>query len=109
MEELLKSAIEKFNEKCKTDKELQKDIECIKRTVQINITDGKSYKFVLQSSQITDFAIGTLDNPDVLISSDNDTMKKLLSKEMSAMKAYVLKKIKIKASLEDLLTLKKFM
>ena len=108
MEELLKSMIDKFNEKCKTDKDLQNNIKDLKRTVQIEITGDKSYKFTLQDSHISDFSVGIIEKPDVHISSDAETMKKLINKEMSALKAYALKKIKIKASLEDLLMLKKF-
>lgn len=108
MEELLKGVIEKFNEKCKTDKDLQKNLKYLKRTVQIEIAGGNSYKFTLQDCHISDFSVGTIEKPDVHISSDAETMKKLINKEMTAIKAYALKKIRIKASLEDLLMLRKF-
>jgi putative sterol carrier protein len=107
MEELLKTAIEKFNDKCKTDMELQKNLKDLKRTVQIVVVGDNSYKFTLQDCHISDFSVGTVEKPDVHISSDAETMKKLINKEMSALKAYALKKIRIKASMEDLLMLKK--
>ncbi|MDI6917352.1 MAG: SCP2 sterol-binding domain-containing protein [Thermoplasmatales archaeon] len=108
MKEILMNAIEKFNKKCKTDEKLRKELKDVNRKVQIEIDDEK-YHFLLLGDGISGFDEGTIENPDVTIISDNETIHGLMKKEISIFKAYATGKIKIKASLMDLLRLKEFL
>jgi putative sterol carrier protein len=109
LEELILGKITEFNEKIKTDEKLRKELTGETRKAQLEITDGKSYSFVLLDNQLQDFKEGTVDNPDLRFSSDKVTMLGILKKEINPLKAYMItKKLKIKASLEDMLRFRKF-
>jgi putative sterol carrier protein len=49
-----------------------------------------------------------VENPDITITSDPKTVEDLINGKMKPMKAWALKKIKIKGSLEDVMRLRKF-
>jgi putative sterol carrier protein len=108
MKEILMNAIERFNEKCREDEKLRKELKDVNRKVQIEIDDRK-YHFVLQGDGIKGFDEGSIEYPDVTIVSDKETIHGLMKKEISIFKAYATGKIKIKAGLMDLLRLKEFL
>lgn len=108
MKDLLERAVTRFNEKAQTDAKLQKELEGVERTVLIDLKDGPKYSFVLKDKRIGDVAEAPIDGPDITIISDTSTLAALLNKEMGPMKAYATQKLKIKASLEDVLRLRKF-
>lgn len=108
MKELLEEAISKFNEKARTDPKLQAELEGIERKVLVDCKDGPKFNFVLKEKQIGSLLEGPIENPDVTILSDSATLTSLLKKEMGPMKAYALQKLKVKASLDDVLRLRKF-
>lgn len=103
------NAIERFNEKCKTDEKLKNELRDVSRKVNIEITDDKNYCFVLKNAMISGFDEGTVENPDITIISDRETIYGLMKKEISPFKAYATGKIKIKGGLMDLLRLKDFL
>jgi len=109
VKEIIMNAIEKFNEKCKTDEKLRNELKDVIRKVNIEITDDKNYCFVLKNAMISGFDEGNLENPDMTIISDRETIYGLMKKEISVFKAYATGKIKIKASLMDLLRLREFL
>ena len=43
MQNMLNDLIIKFNERIKTDEKLQKEMEGLERTIQIEVTDGATY------------------------------------------------------------------
>jgi putative sterol carrier protein len=49
-----------------------------------------------------------VENPDITITSDPKTVEELITGKMKPMKAWALKKIRIKGSLEDVMRLRKF-
>jgi putative sterol carrier protein len=108
VEELLKSVVEKFNTKVREDTALKNALKDIKRTVQIELTDGKMYKFMLNPNGITDFSEGIVKNADVRVISDTETLKALINKQIGPMKAWMTGRLRIKASFTDLAMLRKF-
>jgi len=109
MIELLNEQVMKFNAKIKDDKKLQQDLEGIERSILIEITDGVSYYTILKDQKADELKEGTVKDPDIVISSDEATIRGLLNKEISPVKAFlVTKKLRIKASLEDKLRLRNF-
>lgn len=109
MQDLLNSIIEKFNTRLETDEKLKKDMDGVIRTIQIEITDGATYFTTLKDNHADILQEGTIDNPDILITSDEATIRGLINKEISPIKAFLItKQLKIKASLEDKLRLRKF-
>jgi len=107
LEELLRNAIRKFNDKAREDEKLKKDLEGVERRIQVEIEGGKRYHFILRNQQISDLGEGEIDSPNVRIVSDEATLTGLLKGEISPMKALATKKVRIKASLEDLFRLRR--
>lgn len=108
MKDLLNEQLARFNERIKTDEKLQKEMEGIERKIQIEITDQGSYYTILKEKQAGELQDGIIDNPDIVITTDSETIKGLINKEISPIKAFlVTKQLKVKASLEDKLRLRK--
>jgi len=104
---LLEDLVAKFNQKAEKDEALQRELEGITRKVQIDL-GSEQYKFVLENKRIGSFAEGKIENPDISLISDPRTIEDLMSGKMKPMKAWALKKVKIKGSLDDILRLRKF-
>lgn len=108
IEELINGAIAKFNSRVESDAVLQKELDGMKRTVQVELKDGRSFCFSLQNNRMGDFHEGRLDSPDIKIISDEATLSGLLMGTVRPMKAWATKKVQFKASLEDLMRIRKF-
>ncbi|MFQ6107341.1 MAG: SCP2 sterol-binding domain-containing protein [Thermoplasmata archaeon] len=108
MKMLFTDAIRKFNERARTDEKLKKELKGITRKIQIDVADGEDYNFVLRDLQISDLCEGRIESPDIVIGASTETFTALLAKEMGPMKAIATRKLKIKASLEDMFRLRKF-
>ena len=109
LEDLLNAQLEKFNSRIKTDQKLQKEMEGIERSIQIEITDGSTYYTILKDKHANSLQKGSVENPDIVISANEVTLRGLINKEINPIKAFLItKQLKIKASLEDKLRLRKF-
>jgi len=108
MRALLEEAIDKFNKRAAEDAKLQKELDGKVRRVSIDIDDGTSYNFTLRDKRIGELVEGSLDQADIRVRSTGAVLTGILKKEIKPLKAYLTKKVKFEASLEDLLTLKKF-
>lgn len=108
MKMLLMDAIRKFNEKAETDEKLKKELKGITRKIQVDVTDGEGYNFVLEDTRVSDLREGEIESPDIVITASTETFTALLTKEMGPMKAIATRKLKMKASLEDMFRLRKF-
>jgi hypothetical protein len=108
MRELIEQAVAKFNDRARTDPKLQEELEGIERKVLVDCRDGPKFNFLLKDRQIGPVGDGPVDGPDVTILSDTTTLTAVLKKEMGPMKAYALQKLKVKASFDDILRLRKF-
>lgn len=109
MQEMLQDLLNKLNERMRTDEKLQKEMEGIERTIMIEVTDGDSYFTKLKELHADELQVGRIDKPDILISANEKTLRGLINKEISPIKAFlVTKQLKLEASLEDKLRLRKF-
>jgi putative sterol carrier protein len=104
---LLTQAIDKFNCRAKSDDKLKAQLADMDRRILIEFHDCDPCHMHLKDLEIGDFADGNMDPVEIKVVTDQATMKALLKGEVNAMKAYATGKIKFKASLTDLLTLKK--
>jgi putative sterol carrier protein len=104
---LMTQAIDKFNCKAKSDEKLKAQLADMDRRILVEFHDCDPCHMHLKDLAIKDFADGNIDSAEVKVVTDQATMKALLKKEINAMKAYATGKIKFKASLTDILTLKK--
>lgn len=107
MKDLIEQAVQKFNAKAQSDDKLRKELEGVERRIVVDCRDGPKYNFILKDTQIGPVGEGPLEGAEVTIVGDTGTLTALLKKEMGPMKAYATGKLKIKASLEDVLRLRK--
>jgi putative sterol carrier protein len=80
-------------------------IEGWERTAQLTLKEGPVFHFIVKDNTII-LHEGPLDNPDMRIQSDEDTIRKLFLEEMSATAALFKRKLKVKGSTRDLMKLK---
>ena len=107
VKDLLEETIAKFNAKVEKDENLQKELESIKKKANVDL-GTENYSFELSGSKIHSLNEGMVPDADITITSDPKTVEDLIKGNMKPMKAWALKKIKIKGSLEDVLRLRKF-
>jgi putative sterol carrier protein len=107
VKDLLEETIAKFNARVEKDENLRKELECVKKTANVDLGTER-YSFELSCNKIHSLKEGLIENPDVTITSDPKTVEDLITGKLKPMKAWALKKIKIKGSLEDVLRLRKF-
>lgn len=108
MRELLEEVIRKFNAKSGSDPALQAELGDVSKTVLIELKDGVKYHFTVRDKQISGLMDGGVDPADITISTDAETLRALILREMGPFKAYATGKIRLKGSLEDLTRLRKF-
>jgi len=108
VEQLFRDMIVAFNKKAAEDPKLAKELAGVRRIVEIDVTDGQAYNFVLDNARVGELLIGKVEKPDILVIGSKDTFLQMKSGELRPMKALALKKIQVKATLEDMLRLRKF-
>lgn len=107
IEEVLKDLMARFNKKTTEDERLRSELKNITRKIMIEMTDGESYNFLLENNQIINLSKGEIVSPDIKIISDTKTFEGLINRKIGPMKAIATGKLKIIASLEDKLRLRK--
>jgi putative sterol carrier protein len=106
MKETFESLIAKFNGKVESDPKLAHELDGITKKVNIDLK-SEHYSFMLKDARAQAFADGHLDDADVTIISDPETVQGLLDRRIRPMKAFALKKVRIKGSIEDVMHLRK--
>ncbi len=86
--------------------ETKKAIEGWNRTALLVLKDGREYHFIVKDGNIM-VEPGSVENPDMKIISDEDTIRKLFMEEMRAEVALLKRKLKIKGSTSDLMRIRK--
>ena len=107
MEAQIKALVDKFNAKAEADEKLRKEIEHLKKTVNIDLETEK-YSLKLEDAKMFDFKADIIEDADVVVTSTPENFQKLLDGDLRPMRAYLTKKITIKGKIQDLMFLKKF-
>ncbi len=107
MENEIKAVIDKFHRKVESDPELEKEIMHLTKTINLDLGE-EAYSFKLEKSRIVDFKSELLEKADLNVTTTPESLRGLINGTLRPMKAYVLKKIKVKGKLDDLMFLKKF-
>ncbi|MEW5937777.1 MAG: SCP2 sterol-binding domain-containing protein [Candidatus Thermoplasmatota archaeon] len=108
IEHLLHEAVEKFNAKVHQDARLQEELEGIERTVVLRLSNGAAYNLRIEGGRLSGLSKGDVAEAEVVVESDAATIAALLRKEMGPMKAFALRKVRVKADLEDIVRLRRF-
>lgn len=108
MREALEDLIATFNGRARTEANLQEEVAGMERTIQL-VTDKGAYHMALRDGQMGGVEEGPLEGADVTIRCDEATFHGLVEGRIPTFKAMALGKLKVKASLEDALRLRKFL
>ena len=104
---LLNNKVLEFNSKIKDEPGTAKMIEGKNRTICISISDGDNYYSRLENLRLGDFSTTEDTSADLNVTASSEILEALISKTMSPIKAYMKGDLKVKASLMDMLLLKK--
>ena len=108
LETELRRVMSEFNDRVAKSHQLRDHLEGKERLVRLDLGGGLLYNFRLEGKELKDLQKGDASGPQIVtILSDTRTMTALLKRELTPIKAYATGKLKIKADLGDLLTLKK--
>ncbi len=105
--DLLDEKVTEFNSRIDNEPEFSKMIEGKNRTICICVSDGDTYSSKLENLRIEDFVMTDDSSADLVVTANAETLVALIEREMSPVKAYMKGDLKVKASLTDMLLLKK--
>ena len=108
MMELLNDAIRRFNERAESDPKVQSELAGITRKIQLKLED-ETYNITFENMRMGTLETGEIDEPDISIVSERETVTGILKGEIGPMKAWAMKNIKIKSPIEDLLRFRKLL
>ncbi len=106
VEPMIQELIDKFNAKVESDEKLREELKGLSKTVYVDLGEEK-YNFTLKDEHIAGFAQGEIENPDVSITSDPETFVGIVNGKIKPMKAFALRKVKIKGDVSDIMSLRK--
>ena len=107
LETLLNDAMKKFETKIEKDENLKNDLTGTTRSFHIDVMEQEGFSFMLDNCKIKDFKRGGIEEPDIRLTATEEDFVALFSGELKPMKAWATKRLKVKASLSDLMKLKK--
>jgi len=104
---LLNEKVIEFNSKIKDEHGTAKMIEGKTRTICISVSDGDNHFSKLENLKLGNFSITDDTSADLRVTASSEILEALISRTMSPVKAYMKGDLKVKASLMDMLLLKK--
>lgn len=108
MKELLEDLIRRFNSRVEKDDSMREELQGLEKTIQVVAGDYR-FHMTLRECRIGSLAEGEVEYPDLLISSDEETLRGVLERRIPPFKALATGKLRIKASIEDALRLRRLL
>ena len=111
--DLLSEKVVEFNSRIDNEPKFSKMIEGKNRTICICVSDGDSYSSKLENLRIEDFVrtapsmLNVDMNADLVVTANSEILSALIQRDISPVKAYMSGDLKVKASLTDMLLLKR--
>jgi putative sterol carrier protein len=106
VEPLLRDLIDKFNVKADNDEALRSELEGMDKKVLIDL-GSEIYNFHLHDGKAHDFKEGRLEDADLTLLSDPETFQGIIEGKIKPMKAFALRKVRVKGDISDVLKLRK--
>src|SRR5437879_12889926 len=101
MREMLEEVIRKFNAKVASDPTLQADLGDVPKTNLIDLNDGAKYHFTVKDQKIADLIDGGVDHADITLTTDAETLRGLIRREIGTCKAYAAGKVKLNGRFDE--------
>jgi putative sterol carrier protein len=108
MRELLEDLIERFNRKVEKDDGMREELKDMEKTIQV-VGGERRYHMTLRECRIEGLTEGEVESPDLVISADAETLRGVLEGRIPPFKAIATGKLRIKASIEDAIRLRKLL
>ena len=107
IKQVLEEKVSEFNARIKDDPKFSGVIEGKERSICISVSDGKHYTTNLKDMHLDPFVESDNTDKDLVVTASSDVLLALIKKERSPIKAYMTGELKVKASLTDMLLLKR--
>jgi putative sterol carrier protein len=107
IKQILEEKVSEFNTRIKDEPKFSGVIEGKERSICISVTNEENYITNLKDMHLDPFTESDNTDKDLVVTASSDVLLALINKEMSPIKAYMTGELKIKASLTDMLLLKK--
>jgi putative sterol carrier protein len=107
IEDTLVAVVDRFNRRVRENPGLLEDLRGKVRRIRLDITGGPSFALELQQGVLSPPRMANGEPPDVRVQVDEGTFQALLNKEIGPIKALYSGRLKIDASFEDKLLLRK--
>ena len=105
--ELLAEKVKEFNTRIDNEPKFSEMIKGKNRSICICVSDGENYSTKLEDMRIEEFVKTDDTSADLAVTANSETLIGLINKEISPIKAYMSGDLKVKASLTDMLLLKR--
>ena len=105
--DLLDDKVIEFNSRIDEEPKFSRMIEGKDRTICICVSDEKNYSTKLEAMRIEDFVQTDNTDADLVVTANSEVLIGLINREISPIKAYMSGDLKVKASLTDMLLLKR--
>ena len=105
--DLLDEKVIEFNSRIDEEPEFSRMIKDMDRTICICVSDGKNYSTKLEAMRIEDFVQTDDTDADLVVTANSEVLIGLINREISPIKSYMSGDLKVKASLTDMLLLKR--
>tara|TARA_B100000965_G_scaffold137469_1_gene114348 strand:+ start:241 stop:579 length:339 start_codon:yes stop_codon:yes gene_type:complete len=107
IKQILEEKVSEFNARIKNEPKFSGVIEGKERSICISVTGGANYTTNLKDMELDPFTEADDSDTDLVVTATSEVLIALINKEMSPIKAYMTGELKVKASLTDMLLLKK--
>jgi len=107
IKQVLEKKVSEFNTRVKDEPKFSNVIEGKERSICICVSDGDNYITNLKDMHLDAFIVSKDTDKDLVVTASSEVLLALINKEMSPIKAYMTGELKVKASLTDMLLLKK--
>jgi len=103
----IQQMIDKFHSKVENDGKMREELSGVVKKVNLDL-GSERYSFILDNGRVHSFQEELLNDADVSVMTDPQTLEGLVSGKIRPMKALALRKLKLKGDFEDLLRFRKF-
>jgi putative sterol carrier protein len=83
--------------------DLRRKLDGKTRVIQLDVPDDDSYWFLIENGRLTKIEQGTHATADAIVTANKADLLAVFNGEMKAMQAYLMGRVKVKASFADLL------
>lgn len=103
VEECVKRMEAGFWRRYEANPDLRKKLEGKTRVIQLALTDGHGYWFHIMEGKLAEVQHGNHPRPDATVTVSKHDLLAIFNGELKAMQAYLTGRVRVKASLSDML------